>query len=293
MNLSIGFLNSEYNDAQSVLLHIPLPEIEHIQVPSQMMHLEKIKYSKIKKEFESIIECFQSNGIQVNLIPLNEQVSLTGKFFNLMYARDLLFLTPVGAIVSSMKFPVRYGEPSLAEETITKLDIPIIGKVTGDGTFEGADGLWLNPKLVIIGVGGRTNDEGFRQVSEILQNQGVNTLKVEVPSTIQHLLGVMQFIDHDMVLLRSQLVSKEVIMILQEHGITIIDVLESEEVTYKKAMNVVTIAPRTIVMPADCPSTKRFYQKHDISIVEVEISELRKGAGGLGCATSILSRKLK
>ena len=44
-------------------------------------------------------------------------------------------------------------------------------------------------------------------------------------------------------------------------------------------------------MVANNPLTKRIYEANGIEVAaEVEVSELIKGAGGLGCATGILCR---
>jgi len=44
-------------------------------------------------------------------------------------------------------------------------------------------------------------------------------------------------------------------------------------------------------MPAGCPRTRPVYQAAGIECVEVEIGELRKAAGGMGCLTGVLSRE--
>ena len=49
-----------------------------------------------------------------------------------------------------------------------ELGMPIVRSVSGKGTFEGADAMWIRPDCAIIGRGLRTNDEGRQQVTEIL-----------------------------------------------------------------------------------------------------------------------------
>ena len=57
-------------------------------------------------------------------------------------------------------------------------------------------------------------------------------------------------------------------------------------------MNIVTVAPRRVLMPDDCPKTKEFYEKNGIQVAGLlNIPELRHGGGGLACATGILERK--
>jgi N-dimethylarginine dimethylaminohydrolase len=50
------------------------------------------------------------------------------------------------------------------------------------------------------------------------------------------------------------------------------------------------LGPRHVLMPAGCPLTRAAYEAAGISCQEVEIGELLKAAGGMGCLTGILSR---
>lgn len=59
-------------------------------------------------------------------------------------------------------------------------------------------------------------------------------------------------------------------------------------------MNIVTVSPRTIIMNADCPETKGLYLKAGLTIAaEIRMTQLINGAGGLACATGIISRERK
>jgi N-dimethylarginine dimethylaminohydrolase len=44
-------------------------------------------------------------------------------------------------------------------------------------------------------------------------------------------------------------------------------------------------------MPANCPHTQALYEAGGIECVTVEIDELVKAAGGMGCLTGILKRE--
>ena len=60
---------------------------------------------------------------------------------------------------------------------------------------------------------------------------------------------------------------------------------------YQQAMNIVVAGSRQVVMVANNPITRSIFQAHGIRVVaEVDMSELLKGAGGIGCATGILYR---
>ena len=57
------------------------------------------------------------------------------------------------------------------------------------------------------------------------------------------------------------------------------------------ALNFVPLGPYRILMAANCPNTQAMYEEAGIECVTVEIGELGKAAGGMGCLTGILKRE--
>lgn len=284
-------VDSEYNRLGAVLLYMPGPEIGQIKNPKAAMHISRIDPRVLDAEYSDIIKAYKQLKIRVYFI---EDFGNTGKdrLFNLMYARDLFFMTPKGAIVSRMAFKIRKNEPRYAEKALKKIGIPVRKIIDGSGTFEGADALWLNKYSVIVGVGNRTNARGFRQVREELKAQGVGCVSVPAPSGTQHLLGALQFIGTNAALIRRRIVDSKLVKFLKENKIYLIDIPENKEVKEKQAMNIVVVNPREIVMGAGCPLTRRIYERNGIKIVaQLKMTQLINGAGGLACATGIIGRR--
>lgn len=74
------------------------------------------------------------------------------------------------------------------------MNIPIVKTITGTGTFDGADCLWVDRKTAILARSSRTNEAGYNQVAQVLREQGVETiLTVPIPYTNAHLDGIMNF----------------------------------------------------------------------------------------------------
>jgi arginine deiminase len=57
------------------------------------------------------------------------------------------------------------------------------------------------------------------------------------------------------------------------------------------ALNFVTLSPRRILMPAGNPVTQAFYEAAGITCHTVEVDELIRAAGAVGCLTGILERE--
>jgi N-dimethylarginine dimethylaminohydrolase len=163
--------------------------------------------------------------------------------------------------------------------------------ISGAGHFEGADALWLNGKTVLCGLGHRTNKEGFAQLSQLLAFQGVAAVGVPLPDGVQHLLGLLQLVDKDLALLRAEIAPASLKAILRKNKISVIPVPEGGETSRRQGMNIVTVAPRRLIMPAGCPGLRKLYEAAGLTVAaEVAIPQLINGAGGLACATGILAR---
>ena len=287
-------VDSEYKTLKAVLLYCPGREMADIKHPNTVQHIARIRPDKIAAEFRRITAIYRAFKIAVHYIQPNHlQFGNKLDKYNIMYARDLFLNTREGAIVARMGSTVRAGEEKFAALALAQLAVPINKTIGSTGLLEGADILWLDSSTVICGLGDRTNRDGFLQVRAVLKLQGVETLAVRLPAGIQHLLGILQIVDKRLALVRTEIASKRLLNLLREKKFSIIEIPETEEVRVRQGMNVVTIKPRTIIMPANCPGLKRLYSASGVTIAaEIEIDQLLNGAGGLACATGILAREI-
>lgn len=289
---AINSPDSEYKRLRRVLIYEPGPEIARIADPKSVLHLRRIDYSGIKEEYRKIRECFRRLNIKVSVLkPRLNKGRPARHLFNLMYTRDLFFMSPKGAVIAKMASQVRAKEPVQVKRWLKENNIPVIGEVKGRGTFEAADALWLNNKLVVIGVGKRTNVPGFDQVRKILAKQRIRCIRAPAAKATLHLLGSLQLIDSGLALVRSDYSAKGLPGLLRDNKIRVVKVPVNAEIKEKQAMNIVCVAPRRIIMPAGCPLTRKFYQKHKIRIAaEIKTGQLVNGAGGLACSTGVIFR---
>lgn len=274
------------------MLYMPGKEIGGHPAPQEVLHLLPIRHRQLSAEFERIFAFFDSLGVAVLRIdptPIDDDRMYR---YNLMYCRDLLFMTPEGAILSSMADAVRRHEVRYAERALTASGVPIVSAVAGNGRFEGADAIWIAERLVAVGVGNRTNRKGFEQVRNVLRRMNVECIALPFrQARTQHLLGTLQIVDADLALVRSGIVDRNVLSFLTDHRFTVIHVTETTEVVERQAMNIVTLSPRTVLMAAGCPMTRTLFAEAGLTIAaELDIAELIKGAGGLACAAGIIAR---
>lgn len=285
-------LDSEYLALKAVMLCKPSRKIRSVRDPREVLYSEKIDSEILDKEYGKLIELYKKLKIKLCFIDLRRIENTDCRYvFNLMFTRDLFFMTHSGAILSRMASSIRRDEIFYAKRALKENGVHIRKIIQGNATFEGADALWITPRLVAIGVGNRTNEDGFKQIEEELKCDGIQCACLPAPKGTLHLLGALQFIDKNLVLVRTGLVNPMIISFLEKAGIRIIEVPENSEVKEKQALNFVTLAPKKIIMPSGCPITKKVFRHHKIEIVaETPISQLINGGGGLACATGVLSR---
>ena len=285
-------VDSEYKRLEAVLLYCPGRELRSVRDPNAVQHLARVDPAAIKQEFAAIAAAFRGLGVEVHYLPRAFDAGRWPEKHNLMYVRDLFFNTREGAVVSRMAGAVRAGEEKHVSRALSELGVPINRTISGRGLFEGADALWLDPKTVLCGVGNRTNAEGFAQLREVLKAQGISAVSTALPRAVQHLLGLLQIVDASRALVRVEIAPKGLVRLLEKRGFAVVPVPETEETAGRQGMNIVTVAPRTIVMPKGCPELRRLYEAAGVTVAaEVEIGQLLRGAGGLACAAGILSRR--
>jgi len=75
-----------------------------------------------------------------------------------------------------------------------------------------------------------------------------------------------------------------------DHGCRVLFAPDDAETLRGMALNFVTLGPRRVLMPAGNPVTQAFLEAHGVTCVPVEVDELLKAAGGVGCLTGVLER---
>jgi N-dimethylarginine dimethylaminohydrolase len=275
----------EFDPLLAVLLSVPGDEFLQVRDPDEWLMLEPIDAAALGRQARGLASFYESRGIEVCLHePLRPPPP------NFIFQRDLFFMTPEGVVLSRMASLQRAGEERFAAEALASIGIPILHTIRGEGTFEGADAIWLDEKTVLAGVGIRTNPAGFVQVARVLEEMGARALSVELPAGIQHLLGIFNLADEDLAVVRKDTLTPGIRKVLADRGIRALELPPDDEVLCRLSMNFVTLEPRRILMPAGCPWTRETFERAGIACHEVEVGEYVKAAGGPGCATGILRR---
>lgn len=210
-----------------------------------------------------------------------------------IYTRDSILVSPKGLIVCNMGRASRTPEAAANAAIYAQLGHTVAGQITSPGTLEGGDFIWLDEHHAAVGLGPRTNEEGIRQLQDILGTE-VELFVVELPDPdhpddVLHLMSIISPLDKDLALIYRPFMPQDFILWLQQQSIAFVDVPEEEYLPM--GCNVLAMAPRSALMLENLPGVKAGLEAAGCTVVTYTGSEIsRKGEGGPTCLTRPLQR---
>jgi N-dimethylarginine dimethylaminohydrolase len=248
--------------------------------------LAPVDLARAAEEHAAMADAYRAEGVTV----LEVEPSATHP--NQMFCADLFVMTPEGAILARPASTVRAGEEVAVAACLAAARVPILMTLRGEATFEGADLMWLDASTAIIGRGLRTNEAAIRQISGLLGEMGVETIAVDMPFGTMHLMGMLRILDRDLVIAWPRRTPHAAVMALRARGYRVAFLPALGEAEQNKALNVVTLGPRRILMPGGNPAARAFYEGLGVTVIETPMDELKKAAGAVGCLTGIVAREV-
>lgn len=279
--------SSECGKLHAVLLKRPGEELDNITDFDAVQMRSDLNPAIARAQHDAMADAYESQGVRVYYVE-NGRMDKPNSFF----LRDLMLMTPEGAIINRPASTVRAGEERFVAEALGRLGVPILMSVHGNGTFEGADVMWVNKDLCFLAEGLRTNTEGANQVERMLREIGVkDVVRVALPWGAMHLDGLLNFLSGDLAVAWPRRTPYPVVKTLQERGFKVIEVVDDREAHEQLPMNFVALAPGKVLMPSGGDQMRAIYERHGVECVEVDVSELIKAGGGIHCMSGFLKRE--
>ena len=282
---------SEVSNLKSVLIKDPIEAFvsqEKIDKEWQSLnYLEKPDFEQALEEYGYFEKVLLENGVKINKLK-------SANTLDSLYARDASISTNGGMIICNMGKPERNHEPRVQAEFYQNHGIKIKGFIEPPGTLEGGDVAWIDESTIAVARGYRTNDEGIRQLRELVKDVVDEVIVFHSPhyrgpSDVFHLMSVFSPIDHDLAVVYSPLMPVSFRELLINRGIKLIEVPEEEFDSL--GCNVLAIKPRLAIMCQGNPVTKKRLQNAGVEVLEYCGNEISlKGCGGPTCLTRPLER---
>lgn len=278
-------VSSEVDTLKAVLMRCPGKEIESFDPRAVRFSDEPVDVDLIRQQVKNVAQVYTDFGAKVYWVE-NQREDRP----NAVFCRDLMFMTPEGAILTRPGMAARRGEERYIAETLGKLGVPIVRTINGDGMFEGANAMWVDRHTCVVSTGVRCNRSGYEQVKYELERMGVEVIHMQQPYSNIHIDGLMNPIGHDKILVHASQVPYDVLDLLKRKGYEIIEAPSQTEVRETFGCNFVALEPDHILMPEGNPRTQELLESKGVKVETVNISEIIKGKGALHCITAYLKR---
>lgn len=244
-------------------------------------------YVKAVEQFDAFVDLLRTGGpVEFCALSPASAASLT---LDAIYVRDAAVMCARGAILCRMGKSARGAEPGTLLDSFRGLDVPVVGVIKAPGTLEGGDVTWLSPRVVAVGRGYRTNDEGIRQLRVLLGSTIDELVVVPLPhhrgpGDVFHLMSILSPVDRDLAVVYSPLMPVPFREHLLHAGYTLVEVPDDEFDTM--GANVFALGSRRCLMVEGNPKTRAALERAGADVLVYDGSEISlKGGGGPTCLT--------
>jgi len=227
-------------------------------------NLGKPDYNKAVIQHSDYIKVLKKCGL--NIIPLDADE----RFPDSTFVEDTAVVNKDLAIITNLGVSSRRGE-ELEIKSVLERFYDNIECIKNPGTLEGGDILKVDNQYY-IGLSKRTNKEGAKQLTEILERNGYSCLTVQLVNVLHLKTGVAYIGDNNLIV-AGEFINNP---IFNEHNIIKVDKDENYAVNCIRVNNYVLIAK----------GFKRLINSISnlgYKIFKIDMSEFRKMDGGLSC----------
>ena len=222
-------------------------------------------YQKALVQHASYVQTLMECGLEVMQLEASEE------YPDSVFIEDIALLTPEFAVITRPGAPSRRGETEGIKEVLWEFYDEIV-EIQPPGTLDAGDVMMAGNRF-FIGLSGRTNEEGARQLEAILHKFGFATILVELENLL-HLKTGVSYLEHDTMLVGPELKDAD---FLEDYRTIEVALEESY------AANCIWVTG-TIIIPKGYPTTlKKIEDAGYDRIVTTDTSEFRKLDGGLSC----------
>jgi dimethylargininase len=189
------------------------------------------------------------------------------------FVEDTAVLTPRVAILTRPGVPSRDGEVAAIRQTIRKF-FPATLEIDTPGTLDGGD-ICEAEGHFFLGLSGRTNEEGVRQLAAHLAGEGYTSSVIDVRgmTSILHLKSGISYIGENTIVAMEEMAGNE---LFRNYELIRVSVEESY------AANCVRVNERVLVA-AGYPNFTGQLVDRGFNPLQLDMSEFQKMDGGLSC----------
>lgn len=228
--------------------------------------LGKPIYVKALQQHDTYIEALKQCGVEVTVLEADE------RYPDSCFVEDPALITRKCAIITNPGAASRNGEKNEIIGAVKKFfPEDKIEYIKDPGTLEGGDVMMVGDTFY-VGLSARTNAEGIRQLTEILNKYGLECIQVPLEKVL-HLKTGVNYIENNNMLVSGEFIEKPE---FEKYNKIVIP----EDEAY--AANCIWVND-TVIVPEGYPAVLKAVQDAGYKTLLVDTSEFRKIDGGLSC----------
>lgn len=237
----------------------------------------------LQAEHDALVELLRSEGVEVVMLE-----SVGHHRMKSCYTRDSLIAVKGGAIIPRLGPRIRRGEEVHSFRTVASRGMPVLRTLNGTALMEGGSFMWLDQKTAVVSRSTRGNEEGARQIEEVLNAQGVDLLRVDVTGYRLHIDGMIVMLDVDKAIVNPSQLPFWFLGELEKRGIKTVSVRPEDPVA---TVNCLAIAPSRVVMTQGVSErTREELDKLGVTVLTTPYNHMYLGGGGIHCSTAPMIR---
>lgn len=218
------------------------------------------------KQHDAYIEALKQCDVDVTILPADE------RYPDSCFVEDPALITRACAIITNPGAESRNGEKEEIVDAVKKFFADDkIEYIKAPGTLEGGDVMMVGDHF-FVGRSARTNEEGIRQLTEILAKYGMTCSEVTL-NEVLHLKTGVNYLEDNNMLVSGEFIDKPDFAKYNK-------VVIPEEEAY--AANCIWVND-TVIVPDGYPAVLKAVQDLGYKTLIVDTSEYRKLDGGLSC----------
>jgi dimethylargininase len=222
------------------------------------------EYQKALEQHENYIRILKQCSVSVTTLKADDE------FPDSVFVEDAALMTLHCAIMTNPGAPSRNKEPKLLESTIRKY-FTSLERIEAPGTLEGGD-IMMVGKHFYIGLSERTNEDGARQLIQILKRYEMTGTMIPLQEML-HLKTGLSYLENNNLLISGEFINGAEFKNFNQ-------IIVDEDEAY--AANSIWIND-TVIVPAGYPKTLEKIKQAGYRTLTADVSEFRKLDGGLSC----------
>lgn len=262
---------------------VPLNSISAVTLANQEQMGYHFDQQKAMSQHRKMVDVYEDNGVRCHFVEADEGLPSS------VFTRDSSFMTPWGAVITSIQTPPRRQDYAVVAEFYRQAGIPIWKWVTADH-FEGGDFVILETGTVMMGyTGDRSTKKGAEQVAGWLREKDWEAHCIPLPPQFVHMDAVVVMLEPGLALVCVDALPPYALEVLQNKNVEIIEVAYAD--CTKLGGNLVSLGDKRVLSMSHNINVNRQLEAKGFTVHAVDYDMFALGGGGVHCSCHELRRE--